>query len=57
MAALIKAQLQLDASVVEGNRGEFSVWVGDRKVAQKDSNGFPDDHTVVEAVRTATACG
>jgi len=57
VAALIKAQLQLESTVVEGKRGEFSVWVGDRKVAQKDMNGFPDDQAVVEAVRAATAGG
>ena len=53
MAALIKDSLQLETAVVEGNRGEFSVWVDDRKVAQKDSNGFPEDRDVVEAVRAA----
>ncbi len=53
MAALIKDTLHQDASVAEGSRGEFSVWVNDRKVAQKDSNGFPEDVAVVEAVRAA----
>lgn len=39
--------------MVEGHRGEFSVWVGDRKVAQKDENGFPKEQAVVDAVRAA----
>jgi len=39
--------------VVEGGRGEFTVWVGDQMVAKKDLNGFPSDHDVVAAVRQA----
>lgn len=53
MAALIRDTLHQEASVAEGHRGEFSVWVDDRKVAQKDANGFPEDRDVVEAVRAA----
>lgn len=53
MAALIKEQLHLETEIVEGNRGEFTVWVDDRKVAEKDANGFPEDQDAVDAVRKA----
>ena len=57
MAARLKSDLQLDADVVEGQRGEFSVWVGDRKVAEKAAGVFPSDDAIVRAVREATSAG
>ena len=39
--------------LVEGNRGEFTAWVGDREVAGKTRRGFPSDDAVLEAVRNA----
>ncbi len=53
VAARLKRDLNLDTEIVEGRRGEFTVWVGDRKVAEKDWNGFPSDDAIVEAVRRA----
>ncbi len=53
MAALIKSELRLDTELVVGGRGEFTVWVNDDKVAQKDSDGFPSDEQAVAAVRRA----
>lgn len=53
MAASIRTALQVEAEVVEGDRGEFSVWVGTERVAQKDAHGFPAEADVVEAVRQA----
>ena len=32
MAAAIRKGTGIDAEIVEGNRGEFTVWVGDRIV-------------------------
>lgn len=55
MAAVIEQHLQLDTNIVEGDRGEFSVWVGDLCVAKKDRDGFPEDAAIVEAVRQATS--
>lgn len=55
MAAVIKKQLALETEIVEGSRGEFTVWVGDRCVAKKDREGFPEDAAIVEAVRQATS--
>ena len=53
MAALIKDALAADTEVVPGGRGEFTVWVDDRKVAEKSRSGFPDEKALVETVRTA----
>ena len=50
---MIKEQTGLDAEVAPGSRGEFSVWVNGRKIAQKDNKGFPEDAAVVAAVRDA----
>ena len=57
MAALIKADTGIDPNVVEGMRGEFTVWVGDDRVAQKTDDGFPADDDVVSAVRQTLAKG
>ena len=51
MAALIKQELSIDAALEVGGRGELSVWVNNRKVAQKDHTGFPSDALVMAAVR------
>ena len=51
MAAQLKRDLSVDTDIVEGNRGEFSVWVDAVKVAEKTRNGFPKDDQIVEAVR------
>jgi len=51
VAALIESELHEDTEIIEGARGEFTVWVGDDCVAKKDADGFPADSTIVEAVR------
>jgi hypothetical protein len=53
VAAEIEKQLALDTEIVEGKRGEFTVWVGERCVAKKDHDGFPEDAAIVDAVRQA----
>ena len=53
MAALIESATGVAPDVVEGGRGEFSIRVDDRVVAQKSPRGFPDDAAVVAAVRAA----
>ena len=55
MAALIKQETGMDADLVEGGRGEFTVWVGKNVVSQKDSSGFPEDAVVLSAVQHALA--
>ena len=53
MAALINQDTGIDAAIIEGGRGEFTVWVEDATVAKKDAGGFPDDDEIVAAVRAA----
>ena len=53
MAALIRNQTGVEPELIEGGRGEFTVWVGDRCVAQKDPNGFPTDDQILVAVQRA----
>jgi len=53
VAALIKQETGVDATLEVGGRGELSVWVGDRKVASKDHKGFPADAPLMALVRAA----
>lgn len=57
MAALIAKGAGVEAEIVAGDRGEFSVWVGEVRVAQKDRRGFPDETEVVDAVKRALGAG
>ena len=57
MAAVLKKDIGADAEVVEGNRGEFTVWVGEERVAGKDAMGFPSEPDVLAAVRKALGRG
>lgn len=53
MAELIKRELGIQPELVEGDRGEFTVWVGDRMVAKKGWVRFPQDKKVLAAVQQA----
>ena len=53
MAAVIKEALGIDAELQEGARGEFSVWVGEKRVAQKGPEGFPSEEDALAAVKQA----
>jgi hypothetical protein len=54
VAALIKEAAGVDTELVEGGRGEFTVWVGDEVVAKKDPLvGFPTDDEALAAVQRA----
>ena len=55
MAELIRRELGVEPEVVEGDRGEFTVWVGDRLVAKKGWVRFPSDQRVLSGVRQALA--
>lgn len=52
MAAQLKQALGIDAELVVGSSGEFTVWVDDRKIAEKSLGRFPDPEAVVGAVRS-----
>jgi hypothetical protein len=53
VAELIKSELRVEPELVEGNRGEFTVWVGDQIVAKKGWIRFPTDQSVLSAVKQA----
>lgn len=57
MADHLKRELGADASLVEGDRGEFTVWVGKDLVASKTGEEFPTPERVVESVRSALKKG
>ena len=51
----MKRELNVETKLIEGGRGEFTVWVGDEVVAKKGWFGFPEDEKVLAAVREALA--
>jgi predicted Rdx family selenoprotein len=54
VAAQLKQDLGIEATLVIGRSGEFTVWVDDKMVAEKTwALGFPDPDDVVDAVREA----
>jgi hypothetical protein len=53
VAAAIKEQFGVDTQLVEGDRGEWRVLVGEREVAKKSWFGFPPDRKVLAAVGAA----
>ena len=55
MAAELKDKIGVDAQLVVGSSGEFTVWVDDQKVAEKKWARFPAPDDVVAAVRAASS--
>jgi hypothetical protein len=53
VAALIKQDAGLESDLEPGGRGELSVWVDGKKVAEKTMRGFPGDTDVLQSVKTA----
>lgn len=51
MAAVLKRDLDVDAVLEVGNPGEFSIWVENQKVADKQGGMFPEPAEAVAAVR------
>jgi hypothetical protein len=49
VAALITSETGLEVELVVGGRGEFTVWVGDERVSNKEAT----DQEAVSAVRRA----
>jgi hypothetical protein len=53
VAALIKQATGADADLEPGGRGELSVWVDGKKIADKTGRGFPADAELLTAVHGA----
>ena len=51
MAAELKKKLGVSATLIEGDKGEFTVRVGSTKVADKKNGEFPLESDVVAAVQ------
>jgi hypothetical protein len=45
--------LGIETEVIEGKRGEFTVWVDDKIVAEKGWVRFPSDEKIIENVKQA----
>jgi predicted Rdx family selenoprotein len=54
VAAQLKQDVNVETDLIVGTSGEFTVWVGDKRVAEKTRRGFPDPDDVVDAVRDAS---
>jgi hypothetical protein len=50
-AALIKDETGLESELIEGGRGEFTVWVGEDLAAKKTPLGFPTDEEILRAIQ------
>lgn len=53
MAAELKQKVGLDSELRVGGSGEFTVWLGDKLVAEKKFGRFPSPEDVVAAVKAA----
>jgi len=53
----MKKDLGADADLEPGGRGELSVWVDGKKVAEKSFRGFPADADLLQSVKTALGHG
>lgn len=53
MAAELKREMGIEAEMEVGNSGEFTVWVGETRVAEKKWGRFPDPADVIAAVKAA----
>jgi len=51
VAAVIAQEIGIEPKLIEGGRGEFTVWIGDELVAQKGPHGFPSDDEILAAVQ------
>ena len=55
MAAAITKATGESVELISGDRGEFTVWVDDQKVADKIDGDFPGDGDCVDAAAAALA--
>jgi hypothetical protein len=53
VAAELKKTVGLDAELKVGSSGEFTVWLDDKLVAEKQHGQFPSPESVVAAVKQA----
>lgn len=52
MAVALRKALAVDATLVSGGRGEFTIWVDGKKAFDKKDHGdFPTDAEAIAAIR------
>jgi hypothetical protein len=52
---MLKRELKVDAELVEGRLGEFTIWVDNKMVGKKGWVRFPSEERVLSEVRQALA--
>jgi hypothetical protein len=57
VAAEVKKATGLDAQLLIGGSGEFTVWLDDKLLAEKKMGMFPSADAVVAAVKAALPAG
>jgi len=55
VAAELKKATGADAELVVGDPGEFTVWAGETKIAEKSGGRFPEPADVIAAFRATPA--
>jgi predicted Rdx family selenoprotein len=51
VADLLKSEFGIEADLIPGGVGEFTVWVEGNKIAEKGYDGFPSEAEIVEAIK------
>ena len=56
MADILKNEFDLDeVALISGRRGEFTIWLDETLLAEKDYFGFPSEEDVVRALKAVLA--
>jgi len=55
VAEMLKKELGIDAELMEGKLGEFTVWVNQQRIAKKGFLRFPSDKKILSGVKAALA--
>lgn len=50
MAQTLKDNFDLTTTLTPGNRGEFTVWIDNKKIIEKIGDDFPPEDKIVSAV-------
>jgi hypothetical protein len=53
VAAELKKAVGVEAQLLRGDSGEFTIWLDDQLVSEKKNGQFPSPESVVEAVKAA----
>ena len=51
MADILKENFKITSELESGDKGEFTLWLNDTKLAEKGPDGFPDETEILESVK------